>query len=170
MKVIIYAPHVCLLSSPLLEPGCDYKSKTYARAISKVIPNSVVIQSRTLRAECDNNRIKCRNTPSRKRLRDVINKNNFILEVHTFKAGGNVWNYGSDPEIVLLTVGKNEYITRYIYDALKKDFDVKMLKGSTRNDIQMEVQEKNSQGVLIEFRQDLSDDRVENIGKIINFI
>jgi len=169
MKIIIYAPHVCIVTNLRLDPSCDYRSKQYAQAVHKAIPRSTLIQSRTLRAECDNNRWWCRMiTPSRRRLRQVMQGRFRVYEIHTFRHG-SVWRTGGpsfNPEIVLLRVGSDTLIDK-VYAALKRFFDVAILQGSDVNDVQTEVQERNGEGVLIELRQDLTIDRVMQIGRVL---
>lgn len=171
MNIIVHTPHSCLLSlfSSLLGELCDYRSRTYGRIIHKFIENSIYIQSRTLRAICDNNRIQCRNTPSRKRLREYMKNGNFIVfEIHTFPPDTINWKLDKNPSIVLLTVGNDNRLLYRVYEILKPYFSIDIVQGSDVNDIQMEVQEYGGSGVLIELNQTLSLDQAKQIGQLLN--
>jgi len=172
--IIVYIPHTCLVAQSF-DPGCDYRSKIIGKVIANSIPKSKFISSRTLRAICDNNRSKCRDTPSRRRLRDHMKKDFTVLEIHTFGDKGVMWGINVPHkiiEVVILAARSNKGLGKLINTTLNKQgVKSKMLVGSpTINDVQLEVLERGGRGVLLEFDEDLSVDRAEFIGKILSKI
>ena len=175
MKTIVYAPHVCnVILSEIFDPGCDYRSRVFAKILSKQIPKSKLILSRTQRAECDNNRKWCRNTPSRIRLRkemETFRENFLVIEVHTFSDVEQYWrkNVAREPDIVILVVN-NIIPSVKAYGVLSKEFDVDIIQASKTNDVQIEVKEYGGKGILLELNQRLSNPQIIRIGKILKFI
>lgn len=169
--IIVYAPHVCLLTNKRsqIDPGCDFRSRTYSIILKKVI-NGKLILSRTLRSVCDNNRKRCRNTPSRVRLRTAIQNRHspFILEVHTFNRSIGHWRRGKeqDPQIVILEMKFQNTPKRLVSSLKKKGYDVEVLEGSQVNDVQKEVAELGATGMLLELSQDLTPSQIKQIGEI----
>ena len=166
--LIVYAPHVCVVS-PLTDPGCDFRSRTYAKILSGRLKGRLVV-SRTLRAVCDNNRVKCRNTPSRRRLRELISPGSFVLEVHTYDPQTSRWRRGISPEpqVVILTTGNEAYAKRTAGNIRQAGFDVEVLKGGHQNDIQKEVTELSANGLLLELSQKLTPVQVRSIADALD--
>ena len=170
-SIIVYVPHVCLLMQ-FFDPSCDYRSKGLGLEISKGIPHSVFISSRTLRAVCDNNRKKCRGTSSRKRLREYMIGDFTVIEVHTF--GGNIshWKLKSLTKIeaVILMTPSGERWGTTVYSTLKqKGIIIEKIKGDPLvNDVQLEVYERGGKGILLELNENLSRERAKRIGEIIS--
>lgn len=176
-QILIYTPHVCLNTTPFDDPACDYRSRSFGRILRRHIPNSILVESRTKRSECDNNRVQCRQTPSRSRLRSRMVGKFVVFEVHTFSSvenwGGKNTNMPKDVEIVLLRMphddddGTNNLIGR-TYRLLKKHkFSVHILRGDRKNDVQAEIVERGGTGILIEFHDKLTVDRVRQMGKLL---
>lgn len=165
-EIIVYNPHTCVISK-VEDPNCDFRSREYANIISYYIP-SVLITSDIPRYVCDNNRNRCRNSDSRNRLRPYIKPNNFILEVHSFTKLDNNWFDGKrvEPDIVLLS-SNNRKIVKGIQKLLSPYYDVVILEGSPINDIQKEVNEKMSNGVLIELAYELKHSDITHIAKLL---
>jgi len=167
--IVIVAPHACLLSLPwkdLIDSGCDQNSHKYAKILHSEIPSKILI-SRTLRSICDNNRIECRNTYMRKRLRQLFLTGQIfiILEIHTF-LNSRSFKLSTNPEMVILkTLSKH---SRLLYKYLiQHNIKTEFLRGSFLNDIQLEANEYNVDAILLEFRLDLDNERVKEIAQII---
>lgn len=167
LDIIVYAPHVCMVS-PLVDPGCDFRSRTYAKVLASKLKGKLIL-SRTLRAECDNNRKRCRSTPSRKRLRESITPGSFVLEVHTYNPQTSKWRKGrsQEPEVVILTTGNLLHAERVASSIRRSGFDVEVLRGGEVNDIQKEVRELHANGMLLELSQHLTPKQVRTIGDIL---
>jgi len=162
--VIITVSHACIYSS-LIDKGCDRNTISYARRIHRRIPGSVIVQSRTLRRICDNNRIICRSTPMRKRLRRIMKANtpNFIvIDVHSFPPTEEL------PKVTLLDTHKSEE-TLAIYSAIKtSNIDkVAIMKGSHLNDIQKEAREWGGQAIILEIRDNIPANIINRIAAAI---
>jgi hypothetical protein len=167
-NIIVYAPHVCIpiKGHSVIDPGCDYRSREYAKVIAKKVKGNLIL-SRTLRAECDNNRVKCRQTPSRKRLRKNITTDSFIIDVHTFDRELSRWRSGPEPDVVILSTGNERYYEKVAGAIRKLGFDAIVLKGHlTYNDVQKEIRELGAKGVLVELAQDLTKADARKIGGV----
>lgn len=168
-NLIVYAPHVCVVS-PILDPGCDFRSRIYAKILAARLKGKLIL-SRTLRAECDNNRIMCRETPSRRRLRESITPDTFVLEVHTFSPYTSRWrsrSFAPEPEVVILTTGNEEHARFVAYNISKAGFDIEVLRGDREvNDVQKEVGELHANGMLLELSQNLTLAQVKIIGSVM---
>lgn len=178
MRIIVAVPHVCTVSFPLsryLDPNCDVNTEIYGKIIKDMIPKSHGIFSKNLRSNCDNNRIICRNTPMRTRLRELMKEepNFIVLEIHSFP-NGKSWKLEFTPEIIILSLGniqsKNQKVfEEELYLFLKeKGINIVLLEGSKVNDIQLEVRELKGFGSLIELWSSLSLEKVKLIGSLIN--
>lgn len=167
-NIIVYAPHVCIpiRGYSVMDPGCDYRSREYAKVIAKKVKGKLIL-SRTLRAECDNNRARCRQTPSRRRLRENITPNSFIIDIHTFDRRLTRWKFGPEPDVVILATGTERYYEKVARAIRNLGFDVIILEGSLiYNDVQKEVRELGANGVLIELAQDLTEADARRIGGV----
>jgi len=166
MNIIIAVPHVCVVSE-ILDPICDPSSYKFAQTIKTLIPRSVLVKSQNPRMICDNNRMIWRNSPMRNELRKLMIKPFVILEIRTFANGEN-WDLSHDPDIILLPLkSTNKTLLKKVYNSLASSFLVDILLGSSINDIQVEIAEKDGLGIIIELRQDLSTDKVSKIGKLL---
>lgn len=171
-QVIFTVPHSCILSRPALDPKCDRNSLRFARRLHAAVPGSDLIQSRTLRAECDNNRLWCRaRTPMRRRLTERMSRlraegrSLLVVDVHTFgRSLGGRW-----PEAALLDTFPISVETQRLYGELReRGIDVILIPGSTRNDIQLETKRDfGGRAVLLEIFQDLGPDRIDRIGRAV---
>ena len=171
--LLITAPHVCFvilglffgLPIEMIDHGCDMNTRKYSKIIHKENPDSILIQSRTSRMECDNNRMICRGTPMRRRLTKAYKKfaSDFVVvDVHSFPSE----QFSGNSQIILLDTHMSKE-TKSLYKYLSKHFDTKILQGSTLNDIQHQAREFGGKGILIELWDKLSEQDVELIGKII---
>ena len=173
--VIVYAPHVCVSGKISLDPGCDFRSRVYAKALNKRVKGKLII-SRTLRAECDNNRVICRQqTPSRIRLRQSITPNSFVIEVHTFDRNLSRWRelkwwrwkQPREPDVVILATENKRYYGTIARGIRNLGYDVRIKQGHpVINDIQKEIRELGGHGILIELAQDLTEAQVRKIGSV----
>lgn len=166
MKIIVYAPHVCIVSQSM-DSGCDFHSKMYAEIFSNTL-NGKLITSQITREECDNNRNNCRSTSSRTQLRDSISNNTFVLEIHTFDSQVSSWRryHSTEPEVVILAMG-NWRDSQRIANLLRGNgIDAIVLQGGDVNDIQREVKELDEDGMLIELSQTLTRDQIRKIARV----
>lgn len=180
MYIVIASPHACIFSVSMglfSDPNCDKNSKKFAKRIYQHGVNIhqkdsvVLVISKNLRKSCDNNRIACRNSAMRKRLRNFLqNKENekkekFVFEIHSFSHGKS-FDLDTNPDVVLLETGNSEGIIKGLYQELKRNgVFVVLLKGSNQNDIQMELNENGIPGILVEIRTDITNPVLNKIIK-----
>lgn len=170
MRVIVAVTHSCLLTRP--DPGCDRNSLRFARRIRAGIPGSVLVQSRTRRAECDNNRRACRNTPMRRRLRELMRQRPFlVVDVHTFDWPLRVRGRWTRPEVALLDTRPRSGETRGLFRAIVGE-GIRAIRvtGTTDNDVQLEARSFGGKAVLLEMYQGLSGDAVDRIARAVRSV
>ena len=181
-NVFITAPHVCINNNEHNhnDPGCDRYSKYYAQQMKQSFPKSRrknvhLFLSRTLRNECDNNRIQCRQTPMRKRLRKSMEKyeGDFIgIDIHTFESGDNfqlIEKYFGIVEVVVMDTHRTKLVETLLHFLHKAAINAYFIVGSEMNDIQYEAKTKFSgKVILLEIRQQLSKEKLRTIGRVIS--
>lgn len=193
--LILVASHVCYNILGILEeitaeeledarivfwdPGCDKNTRKYAKWIQEENPGSILLQSKTARAICDNNRMVCRNTPMRKKLRKLLEEygeDAIVIDIHSYPSGKS-WKLLWDPETVLLDIYQSEETMKLFgmfreggdgADVEDGSVDSVAIIGSTVNDIQLETRQYGGKAVLLELWDKLGEDDVRKIGKIIS--
>lgn len=176
VKVLVYAPHKCLVIQSL-DPGCDRRSGELSYEIAKNIDayKCTYISSETPRRECDNNRINCRNTLSRRKLRSYMKGDFVVIEVHTFGGGYSTWKLQPAVKnldvVILLTATSSDLSKKIFHKLTNNKIHTVMISGSkTINDVQLETFEKKGRGVLLELNENLSLSKARKIGRLVNEI
>ncbi len=113
------------------------------------------------RTECDLNRVQCRNTSYRKRVREFVLENQestvFVLDIHSYPPDTNEW---TSYELVVLddsTTKPRDYSFAFV--DFMKDSGIPILLGKGKgNDILVEMRGLGQRSFLLEFNESLMND------------
>ncbi len=187
--IVITVPHgACAVVQPWNHSKrhlCDSGAERAARCIEKLINRhkagvrAILYLNKDLpRPLCDLNRSRCRNTAYRRGLRKLVHNNSsidFVLDIHSFPAGENVWNLNGrqlDPELLILDdeYGRNlqsselpDYVIKFLKTMHSKGINTVVLPG-IMNDIQRTMRHQEGiKSILLEVQENLSAKRLENL-------
>lgn len=177
MKTLLTVPHSkCINKEGHL---CDIMAEISSKKISKYLKKSKITHKIILadknRSIIDYNRKTSRNSNWRQKIRNEFINCDLVLDIHSFPNSSSSFGRtnGKIPEIVILDsyIYKNEYIDKYTSNyfgnfLLENGVICKLLPGGD-NDITLEARENNIKAILIEFNENLSEDRIDLISRLI---
>jgi len=163
--ILITAPHS--FCEPSEKRMCDKLAHKAAIYLYRNFDNSRLILSDKPRYEIDFNRKESRDTKFRKIVKYLNHSGSIslLLDIHSFPPTDSSFK----EEIVLLPLKYVNSHSQNLSEFLKKrGITVQIFVGSFKNDITLKTNEVGIPNMLIEFRENLTDKRLNYITKAIS--
>lgn len=171
-NIVITVPHShCFTTKTRI---CDKLAFKAAQLLEKKLKPYKIFYANYYREDTDLNREEARNTKFRKALKPILEdcrksrKKCLLFDIHSFPEGSITIEGAKEPDVYFIKSFYDNLLCTYLYEYLKKfNINTALFDGPAENDILLEAAYNKIPGVIIEFKESLSD---INLEKIVNII